>query len=101
MYRKVILHKDERHFGNEIAVFKSEAGYFIVIRDRGELSYFVSDSKLMHLYPINEYMKKVEYGNDFDFERDELDLNVNLDLDKIGCSPCPEWLKDIIGGHLK
>lgn len=96
MYKKLIHFVDKKHFGNQILVYKSEINYLVIIKDRNEQSYFFLDNDLEFLYPVNSYMKKIEFDFEFDHINEELNYVFDINLSQYGYLPCPEQLMNLI-----
>lgn len=96
MYKKIIHFKDKKHFGSQIVIYKSESNYLIIMKDRDGQSYYFLDNKLEFLYPMNTFMKKINFKFDFDNIREEINQSFELDLSQYGHSVCPEFIKNLI-----
>ena len=64
MYTIIVLYKDEQNFGNTVVIYKSSSNYLVIIKDRDEVSYYFLDKDINMMYPMNTYMKQI----DFEFE---------------------------------
>lgn len=96
MYKKIIYLNDKKHFGNELVVYKGEINYLIIINDRDGQAYYFVDNKFEFLYPMNTYMKNINFNFDFNNIKEEIDQSFNLDLSHYGHSVCPEFIKTLI-----
>ena len=96
MYNIIIHFKDKKHFGSQIAIYKSEINYLIIIKDRDEQSYYFLDNKLEFFYPMNTYMKNINFNFDFDNVKEKINQSFELDLSQYGSSVCPEFVKNLI-----
>ena len=98
MYKKVISHFDYKHFGSRISVYESKDNYLLIIDGRdGRVFYFI-DLALKNMYPVNDYMKKINFEFIDHFEKEELNYKFPIDLQKHGFSQCPEWVVSLISG---
>ena len=93
MYKKLGCYKDKKNFGNQVIVYKSNKDYFVIIKDREEVVYYLVDDNINKLYPMNSYMKKIG----FVYCEESNDLNCfDIDLSLYEHSNCPEYLQKII-----
>ena len=80
MLIKILYHLDKKHFGDQTLIYKGfykeKDIYFVAITDRGEPSYFLVDSKLEKMYPVNSYIDRL--GIDIDFHNIQDCLNRDI-----------------------
>lgn len=96
MYKKFVRFKDKKSFGNEVIVFRSEENFLIIIIERGTKAYYFVDIDVEYLYPVDSYMKNINFVYDEKSEKAVLDYSFDIDLKKYGSTRCPEWLKSLI-----
>lgn len=89
MYRKIVQHKDKKHFGTITTVYKSEENFLIIEDGRdGRIHYFV-DPQLTRLYPVTLDVP-------INTTATTLDYCCDIDLQKRGFSKCPDWIYSLI-----
>ena len=96
MYNKIVHFVDEKNFGSEVIVYKSNKNYFVITIEFGIKSYNFLDLNLNNMYPINSYIEKIGFKYEENIENDNLDYEFDVDLQKYFCIPIPEWLKKLI-----
>ena len=95
MYTKIIETYDKAHFGTKIMVYKGDENFLIIIDGRGEKNYFFADLKLVKFYPVNSYMRSINYEYDALNGGIELNQKFYIDLSKYGFSQVPKWLRKL------
>lgn len=96
MYTRIVLYKDEQNFGNTVVIYKSSLNYLVIIKEKDEVSYYFLDKDINMMYPMNTYMKQIDFEYSFENTDDQLDRFFDVDLSKYGNSICPEYLKKLI-----
>lgn len=96
MYTRIVLYKDKENFGNTVVIYKSSSNYLVIIKDRDEISYYFLDKDMKKMYPMNTYMKQIDFEYSFENSNDQIDRFFDVDLSKYGYSVCPEYLKKLI-----
>ena len=66
---KILHFVDKKHFGNQVLVYKgknkNEDIFFVIIKDREEIVYFLLDSNLEKMYPMNSYIRLLKIDINF------------------------------------
>ena len=96
MYTRIVLHKDKENFGNTVVVYKSSSNYLVITKDRDEVSYYFLDKDINMMYPMNTYMKQIEFEYSFENADVQLDRIFDVDLSMYGSSICPDNLKKLV-----
>lgn len=89
MYRKIVQHRDEKHFGTTTTIYKGADNYLVITDGRDGRMHFFVDLHLARLYPI-----KLDIS--INTEDATLDYSCDTDLQKCGFSKCPEWIYSLI-----
>ena len=100
MYTRIVLYKDKENFGNTVVVYKSSSNYLVIIKDRDEVSYYFLDKDINMMYPMNTYMKQIDFEYSFENIDNQIDRFFDVDLSTYGHSICPEYLKKLITDSL-
>lgn len=97
---KIIHFFDKKHFGNQVLVYegknKNEDVYLAVIKDREEIVYFLLDSNLEKIYPINLYSYFKKHEIPLHNLPEHLDIALDIDLSKLGYSKCSDFIVKLI-----
>lgn len=100
MFTKIIHYIDERHFGDQVIIYtgknKNEDVYFAIIKDREEVVYFLLDSDLKKMYPINLYNQFIKNNIAFPNMPKHIDIDFDIDLSNLGQSKCSDFLVRLI-----
>lgn len=99
---KIIHFVDKKHFGNQVFVYKgknkNEDVYLTVIKDREETVFFLLDSKLEKMYPINSCFNNCDLS--IQNMPDYLDINLDIELSKLGYSKCSDFIVKLIKDNI-
>ena len=91
MYRRIVQIKDDKHFGTETTIYKSEENFLVIVDGRdGRECYFV-DLEINNLYPVNLYTSNIKT------EETEIDCIFDINWRKYGFSKCPDWVRSLLG----
>ena len=101
---KIIHFVDKKHFGNQVLVYKGrnkkEYVYFVVIKDREEIVYFLVDSNLEKMYPVNSYIRSLKIDVNLQSISEYLDIVFDIDLSKYGYSKCSDFIVKLISDNI-
>lgn len=95
MYTKIIQTYDKPHFGTKTTIYRGEENFFIIIDGRDGKNYFFADLDLVNFYPVNSYMRSINYEYGSENDGIELNLKFDINLSKYGYSPSPKWLRNL------
>lgn len=90
MYRRIAQYKDDKHFGTETTIYKSEENFLIIVDGRDGREYYFVDLELNNLYPVNLHVNKINT------EDVELDYKFEIAWRKYGFSKCPDWVLSLL-----
>ena len=100
MFFKIGHFIDKKHFGNQVVVYKGknhgEDIYFLVIKDREEVVYFLVNENTDNWYPVNSLVNGWKINISFEYIPSVINLNLDIDLSKYGSSSCPQFIRKII-----
>ena len=96
MYKIIVNIYDEKHFGSKLLIYKSEENYLIASKSRDGIFYSFLDNELKFLYPVDSYMRKINFSIDFGNIKPEISDCFDINLSEYRCSNCPDYIIRLI-----
>ena len=94
MYKR-LFHVVHKIRGEEIFIYQGKENYFVIMMERSSTVYSIVDFGLENMYPVNTYLKSINF--EFDpHSTKNIPYSFDINLLHYGSSKCPEWIRLLI-----